>query len=286
MTTHPVIRLMHDLGLATWAGGSLAGAVGLNGAAAALTDPAERSRVATTGWSRWAPVNAAGLGTHLVGAAGLLVTDWDRVRSQEGVLRSSAIKTAVTGAGLGVAAWSAALNRKMAASVPVPVAGATEASAATPPDVAATLRQLRLVQWLNPAVSLGLVALTSWQSEQQRTGQVLKGTLGRLTGSPATVGAAAVAGLGLLALRRRDASRSAGVSGLEATHAATSPGPVSPVSPVGGPTGAPDLEVVAVDVTEVQAVSPTGDVVDLVEVDVLAVDTSDDRPGSTGPGAG
>jgi len=33
-----VVRSLHDLGLAAWFGGSLAGAVGINGAAADVTD--------------------------------------------------------------------------------------------------------------------------------------------------------------------------------------------------------------------------------------------------------
>jgi len=35
-------RSLHDLGLATWFGGSLMGAVGLNGAAAVVDQPAQR----------------------------------------------------------------------------------------------------------------------------------------------------------------------------------------------------------------------------------------------------
>ena len=55
-----VARSLHDLGLAAWFGGSLMGAVGLNGAAGAV-DPAEqRLRVANAGWARWTPVNLAG----------------------------------------------------------------------------------------------------------------------------------------------------------------------------------------------------------------------------------
>jgi hypothetical protein len=48
-----VSRSMHDLGLATWFGGSLMGAVGLNGAAAEVEEPKQRLRVATAGWNRW-----------------------------------------------------------------------------------------------------------------------------------------------------------------------------------------------------------------------------------------
>ena len=207
MTTHPVVRTLHDLGLAAWTGGSLMGAVGLNGAAAAVTDPSERSRVSTAGWTRWAPVSGAALGAHLVGASGLLVTDWSRVRGQKGVVASSAVKTVAEAAAVGVAAWSAVLNRKMAASVPVPVAGSTEPSAATPADVAATLRQLKLVQWLNPLAGFAVLAVGAWQSEQQRATEEAKGRLQRLVGggsaTPALVGGAALAGLGALAARRR-----------------------------------------------------------------------------------
>ncbi len=207
MPTHPVIRSLHDLGLAAWTGGSLMGAVGLNAAASSLDDPRLRSRAATAGWSRWAPVNAAAIGAHLVGATGLLVTDWPRVRSQQGVARSSAIKTATTGVGLGVAVWSGLLNRKMDQAGAVPVTGATQAAPGTPPDVARTLRQLKVVQWLNPAVGLALIALADWQSQQQRASEVAKGRVQRLLPArpaPAPVLALAATGaVAVLAARRR-----------------------------------------------------------------------------------
>ncbi len=207
MPTHPVIRSLHDLGLAAWTGGSLMGAVGLNAAASSLADPRQRSRAATAGWSRWAPVNAAAIGAHLVGATGQLVTDWPRVRSQQGVARSSAIKTATTGVGLGVAVWSGLLNRKMDKAGAVPVTGATEAALSTPPEVARTLRQLKLVQWLNPAVGLALIALSDWQSQQQRASEVAKGRVqrllpARLTPAP-VLGLAATGALAVLAARQR-----------------------------------------------------------------------------------
>ena len=65
-------RSLHDLGLATWFGGSLMGAVGLNGAAAVVDQPAQRLRVANAGWARWTPVNLAGIAAHLAGGAVLL----------------------------------------------------------------------------------------------------------------------------------------------------------------------------------------------------------------------
>lgn len=213
MATHPVFRALHDVGLAAWTGGGLMGAVGLNGAVAQVDDPMQRARAGTAGWTRWAPVGGAALAGHVVGAAGLLVTDWPRVRSQRGVVASSAAKAATTGLGLGLAAWSFVLNRKMVQAGPVPVRGATEPGRDTPADVEATLRQLQLVQWANPVVGVSLIGLSAWQSEQQRAGQVAQGTVQRLLsgGSVAApvAGVAAVAALGLLRRRRRRRSAAA-----------------------------------------------------------------------------
>ncbi len=239
MPTHPVIRSLHDLGLAAWTGGSLMGAVGLNAAASSVDDPRLRSRAATAGWSRWAPVNAAAIGAHLAGATGLLVTDWPRVRSQQGVARSSAIKTATTGVGVGVAVWSGLLNRKMDQAGAVPVTGATEAAPGTPPEVARTLRQLKLVQWLNPAVGLGLIALSDWQSQQQRASEVAKGRVqrllpARLTPAP-VLGLAATGAVAVLAARRRHtaAQPSAQPPPVDAA-AGGAPGDIPDVPPTGG----------------------------------------------------
>jgi hypothetical protein len=44
-------------------GGSLMGAVGLDGAVAQAGSPADRMQAASASWDRWAPVNAAAVGT-------------------------------------------------------------------------------------------------------------------------------------------------------------------------------------------------------------------------------
>ncbi len=63
-----VIRSLHDVGAAGWFGGSLMGAVALNGASKDVSDPAERAKIAASGWARWAPFAAAAIGAHLLGA--------------------------------------------------------------------------------------------------------------------------------------------------------------------------------------------------------------------------
>ena len=81
-----VVRSLHDLGAAAWFGGSLMGAVGVNGAAGAVRDPQDRARVASVGWAKWAPVNAAAIGAHLIGGGLLLYANRDRAKHQSGGL--------------------------------------------------------------------------------------------------------------------------------------------------------------------------------------------------------
>ena len=51
-------------------GGSSAGAVGFNGAAADVPDEKLRLRVANAAWARWTPMNFVGIAAHLVGGVG------------------------------------------------------------------------------------------------------------------------------------------------------------------------------------------------------------------------
>jgi len=117
--------------------------------------------------------------------------------------------------------------------------------------VARTLRQLKLVQWLNPAAGLALIALSDWQSQQQRASEAAKGRTRRLLpGSVPAVPAGAVAGavaLGVLASRRRK--------------------PASQPNPV-------ELGVVEVDEVEI----------DIVQVDLIDPGATPPVPPADGPG--
>jgi hypothetical protein len=46
-----IVRSLHDLGAAAWFGGTLMGAVGVNGGSKDVKDPAERTAVAAAGWA-------------------------------------------------------------------------------------------------------------------------------------------------------------------------------------------------------------------------------------------
>src|SRR5919204_3056608 len=92
-----VARSLHDLGLAAWFGGSLMGAVGLNGAAGTVDQPEQRLRVANAGWARWTPVNLAGIAAHLAGGAVLLGGNKGRLATQRGVASATVAKATVKG---------------------------------------------------------------------------------------------------------------------------------------------------------------------------------------------
>jgi hypothetical protein len=173
-------RSLHDLGLASWFGGSLMGAVGLNGAAAQVEEPKQRLQVANSGWDRWTPVNLAGIAAHVAGGAVLLVANKGRVVGQQGVAQATVLKTVLTGAALAATAWSRALGARLDQASEVPVEGGTEPSNDTPEDVAKAQRQLRVLQWVIPALTGAVLVLNARMGEQQRPAQVSGGLLGRL----------------------------------------------------------------------------------------------------------
>lgn len=173
-----LVRSMHDLGLATWFGGSLMGAVGLNGATAQAHQPTERLRLSSLGWKRWSPVAATAVGVHAVGGAGLIVANQRRIDQHGGTAANTVVKLGLTVAAAGVTAWSGALGRKVEQQSEQGAPGATEPSASSSRDLAAAQKQLRLAQWLIPALTGTLIVLGAQQGEQQRPGQQL---LGRLT---------------------------------------------------------------------------------------------------------
>jgi hypothetical protein len=174
-----VIRSLHDLGLAAWFGGSLAGAVGFNGAAADLPDEKLRLRVATAAWSRWTPVNLAAIAAHLIGGVGILYANRDRVAAQQGVGASTGAKAALTGAALAVTGYSRILGKKLEQAGGEPVQGGTDPSPMTSPDVAKVQRQLQACQWLIPGLTGAIEVLNALHGEQQRPHQQVPGILAK-----------------------------------------------------------------------------------------------------------
>jgi hypothetical protein len=170
-----VVRSLHDLGAAAWFGGSLMGAVGVNGAAAAVRDSKDRARVAAVGWAKWAPVSAVAIGAHLIGGGAILYANRGRAKNQSGVTANTLTKIVLTGAALGATVYSGILGAKSARGDGHSIEGATQPSSSTPDDVAAAQKQLRYLQWALPVLTGAIVVLGAQQGEQQRPGQILTG---------------------------------------------------------------------------------------------------------------
>lgn len=172
-----VARSMHDLGLAAWFGGSLMGAVGLNGATGKADDRRERLRLSSLGWKLWSPVNAAAIGVHAVGGLGLILGNRRRVNQQDGALANTVIKAALTAAAAGLTAYSGVLGRKVEQQSHQGGQGATEPDPQATKDLASAQRQLNQIQWAIPAATAVLVVMGAQQGEQQRPAQQLRDRL-------------------------------------------------------------------------------------------------------------
>jgi hypothetical protein len=173
-------RAVHELGLATWLGGTLMGAVGLNAAAKQASDPKERLQVANAGWARWTPVNAVGIAAYLGGSLALTWGNKGRAAAQHGVAGASKAKTALTLVTLAATGYSRILGQRLMQHDDAPVADGTTALPDTPSEVRAMQRQLKLLQYAIPAHVAGLIVLDALMGEQQRPAQVVKGVAQRL----------------------------------------------------------------------------------------------------------
>ncbi|MGI8809847.1 MAG: hypothetical protein ACR2KK_18795 [Acidimicrobiales bacterium] len=175
-----IARSLSEVGLAAWFGGSLMGAIGVNGAAAEVDRPEQRARVANAGWSRWTPVNAAAIGAHLLGSVVLTGGNKGRIAGQKGVASTAIAKTAVTAGALAATAYARALGQKVISAGDVPVEGGTNPSTETPPEVAGAQRKLNVLQWAIPALTGTLLVMDALMGEQQRPSQAASGFVQRL----------------------------------------------------------------------------------------------------------
>jgi lysylphosphatidylglycerol synthetase-like protein (DUF2156 family) len=179
MSENLFARSVHDLSAAAWFGGSLMGAVGLNGATAEATDPTERTRLSSLGWKKWAPVQTAAFATHMAAGVFLLAGNKGRYVAQDGVMRWTWIKAGVTVVGALVTLYAGLLGGKVDALSEQGAEGATEPSATASPELAAAQKQLKALQWAIPAFAGSVVAMGALHGEMQRPENVKWGLLKR-----------------------------------------------------------------------------------------------------------
>ncbi|MEJ3404797.1 hypothetical protein WDJ51_08635 [Rathayibacter sp. YIM 133350] len=163
-----LVRSLHDLGLAAWFGGSLMGAVGLNGAAAQAEPASQKLKISSIGWGRWAPVQLAALAAHGVGGVGLILGNKARLVNDEGTQINTAVKLALTGVAGAATLYSAILGGTIAKHFDEDAEGVTEPGSGTSKQLAAAQRKQKVAQWVLPAVTGVLIVLAAQQGEQQR----------------------------------------------------------------------------------------------------------------------
>jgi len=163
-----VIRSMHDIGLAAWFGGSLMGAVGLNGGAATAKNPSERLSIASAGWAKWAPVQLGALVVHGIGGAGLIFANKSRLLAQPESRTNTIVKLGLTAVAAGSSLYSGILGTRIAKNSDEGGQGVTEPSASSSDELESAQKQQKLLQWVTPAVTVVLIILAAQQGEQQR----------------------------------------------------------------------------------------------------------------------
>jgi hypothetical protein len=156
------LAVAHDVALAAWFGGSWMGAVGLNGATIEVDDHTQRTRVANAGWFRWAPIVGAAVLVHVGSAHALGRYRAPRGR-QDGAVVLRKVRTAVTAAAVLSTIETGLSGQRVVRGGDVPVATAVTPIKATPPDVAAAQRRLRVAQWLVPGFTGALWVLEALQ---------------------------------------------------------------------------------------------------------------------------
>jgi len=162
------VRSLHDLGLAAWFGGTLMGAVGLNGAAAKAKDPSERLSLSSAGWAKWAPVQVAAIVAHGVGGLGLIAGNKGRLAVQQGARSNTVAKLIITGIAGFTTLYSGILGTRIAAHATEGGAGVTEPDSNSSKELASAQTQQKYLQWATPALTLVLIVLAAQQGEQQR----------------------------------------------------------------------------------------------------------------------
>jgi hypothetical protein len=175
MAGNLIARSVHDLTAAAWFGGSLMGAIGLNGAAAEARNPSERTRLSSLGWMRWAPFQTAAFASHLVADLAIAWENKERIAQQEGVARDTFLKTAVTVVGAAVTLYSGILGKKVEKLAGEGAEGATEPRPESSDELTAAQQQLKMLQWVIPVFAGLVIILGAKHGEMQRPKNVFAG---------------------------------------------------------------------------------------------------------------
>ena len=185
---HWVAQAVHDLGSALWLGGTVMGIAGVNKSGSDLAQGIDRVRVASSAWSRFQPVQLAGIGATLLAGLRLTQAGGRRMALQEGFATVGGLKAGLAVAGAAAsayAAYSGARIGKLAeeaerSGTPLEVKDATLPVENTPAEIKKWQARQRITQFAVPALAGANVVCNSWLVQSYRAGSTAKGVLGRI----------------------------------------------------------------------------------------------------------
>lgn len=172
-------RSLHDLGLATWFGGSVFGSVALahhprsTGAEPEETEAA--GLLEGEAWQRFSPVLSGAMVAHLVGGAGLIIWNRDRHRYQDGVTATTVAKSAITVAAVALTVTASVQGTKSQRLRRQVEEESAEADGAY--ELERLERQMRVLGVLIPVATGALVVLGALEGELQRPREIARGLL-------------------------------------------------------------------------------------------------------------
>jgi hypothetical protein len=179
---HAVAQAVHDLGSAMWFGGATMGVVGVNKSGRDLSQGIDRIRVAKSGWSRFGPLEWAGIGATMLAGAQLSRSSAGRLAMQRSFRAAGAAKAGVTAIGALATAYAAYCGAKVASLAEqahergeqVEVADATTPTSHTSDKIAGWQRQQQMIQYAVPVLAGTNIALGSYLAGSYRPGTTVK----------------------------------------------------------------------------------------------------------------
>ena len=163
-----VTRILHDLGLAVWFGGSIFGILSLNPSVEVLDDPEERGKMVDEAWARFQPYGALGMG--LVFVTNILMRR-AAPRRPTAAYNTLALLKDFFVVGSGVTSVAALALGEYAVDDYSPVDSATEPNEATDEDTAKAQSGLTIATIAQLTCGIGLIvtgALLAVEREKSR----------------------------------------------------------------------------------------------------------------------
>ena len=154
----PVTRILHDLGLAVWFGGSIFGILSLNPSVEVLDDPEERGKMVDEAWARFQPYGAAGMA--LVWITNVIMRR-AAPRNPTSAYNTLALAKDFFTVGSGLTSIAALALGEYAVDDYSPVDSATEPNEATDEDTAKAQSGLTIATIAQLTCGIGLIVTTA-----------------------------------------------------------------------------------------------------------------------------